>query len=36
MRDFRAGELFDGRFTVDQAHSATRLVNLFDGGPTPT
>ena len=33
MRDFRTGELFDGRFTVDQVPAAEILVNLFDGGP---
>jgi hypothetical protein len=33
MRDFRAGELFDGRFSVDQVPAAEVLVNLFDGGP---
>lgn len=33
MRDFRTGELFDGRFSVDQVPAATVLVNLFDGGP---
>jgi len=36
MRDFRAGELFDGRFTVDQVPAAAMLVNLFDGGPNST
>jgi hypothetical protein len=33
LRDFRAGELFDGRFTVDHVPAAELLVNLFDGGP---
>ncbi len=33
MRDFRAGELFDGRFSADQVPAAEVLVNLFDGGP---
>jgi hypothetical protein len=33
MRDFRAGELFDGRMTIDQVPAAGVLVNLFDGGP---
>ena len=33
MRDFRAGELFDGRMTKDQVPAAEILVNLFDGGP---
>jgi len=33
MRDFRHGELFDGRMSVDQVPAASVLVNLFDGGP---
>ncbi len=33
MRDFRAGELFDGRMSLDQVPAASVLVNLFDGGP---
>jgi hypothetical protein len=33
MRDFRNGELFDGRFGEDQVPAAEILVNLFDGGP---
>ena len=33
MRDFRTGELFDGRMTKDQVPAAKILVNLFDGGP---
>ncbi len=33
MRDFRAGELFDGRMSVDQVPAAEVIVNLFDGGP---
>jgi len=33
MRDFRSGELFDGRFSEDQVPAAEILVNLFDGGP---
>lgn len=33
MRDFRHGELFDGRFSEDQVPAAEVLVNLFDGGP---
>ncbi len=33
LRDFRAGELFDGRFPVDHVPAAEILVNLFDGGP---
>jgi hypothetical protein len=36
MRDFRAGELFDGRFSVEQVPAAEVLVNLFDGGPRST
>lgn len=36
MRDFRAGELFDGRFEKDQVPAAEVLVNLFDGGPRST
>ena len=36
MRDFRAGELFDGRFSVDSVPAAEVLVNLFDGGPKST
>lgn len=33
MRDFRAGALFDSRFSEDQVPAAEILVNLFDGGP---
>jgi hypothetical protein len=33
LRDFRAGELFDGRFSVEHVPAAEVLVNLFDGGP---
>ncbi len=33
MRDFRTGELFDGRFSVESVPAAEVLVNLFDGGP---
>ncbi len=33
LRDFRAGELFDGRFSEAQVPAASVLVNLFDGGP---
>lgn len=32
-RDFRAGELFDGRFPVSHIPAAQILVNFFDGGP---
>lgn len=33
LRDFRPGELLDGRLSVDAVPSADLLVNLFDGGP---
>ncbi|MEM7311264.1 MAG: calcineurin-like phosphoesterase family protein [Planctomycetota bacterium] len=33
LRDFRWGELFDGRLSVDAVPAAELLVNLFDGGP---
>jgi hypothetical protein len=33
LRDFRTGELFDGRFSVEAVPAAEVLVNLFDGGP---
>jgi len=33
MRDFRHGELLDGRMSLDQVAAASVLVNLFDGGP---
>jgi hypothetical protein len=33
LRDFRAGELFDGRMPRDAVPAAEVLVNLFDGGP---
>ena len=33
LRDFREGELCDGRMSVRQVPSASVLVNLFDGGP---
>ncbi len=32
-RDFRPGELFDGRLGVDEVPSTALVVNLFDGGP---
>jgi hypothetical protein len=32
-RDFRHGELLDGRFSVDEVPAAEVLVNLYDGGP---
>ena len=33
LRDFRPGELNDGRFNVDELHATDVIVNLFDGGP---
>ena len=33
LRDYRAGELFDGRMSVRQVPAAGVLVNVFDGGP---
>ncbi|MEM7077593.1 MAG: calcineurin-like phosphoesterase family protein [Pseudomonadota bacterium] len=33
LRDFRHGELFDGRMGIDHVPAAQVLVNLFDGGP---
>ncbi len=32
-RDFRPGELYDGRLHQDQLAAADLVVNLFDGGP---
>ena len=32
-RDFRPGELYDGRINEDQLAAASVVVNLFDGGP---
>ena len=32
-RDFRPGELYDGRINQDQVAAAAVVVNLFDGGP---
>ena len=32
-RDFRPGELYDGRINEDQVAAASVMVNLFDGGP---
>jgi hypothetical protein len=32
-RDYRPGELLDGRLTVDEVPAADVYVNLFDGGP---
>lgn len=32
-RDFRPGELYDGRISEDQVAAAAVVVNLFDGGP---
>ena len=36
LRDYRAGELLDGRLTVDEVSAADVYVNLFDGGPRST
>lgn len=36
MRDYRHGELLDGRMNIDQVAAASVLVNLFDGGPNST
>jgi hypothetical protein len=33
LRDFRQGELFDGRMDETHVPAASVLVNLFDGGP---
>jgi hypothetical protein len=33
LRDFRPGELFDGRMPLDAVPAAEVLVNLYDGGP---
>ncbi len=33
LRDFRHGELLDGRLSVDAVAAARVIVNLFDGGP---
>jgi hypothetical protein len=33
IRDFRHGELLDGRMSVTHVPAASVLVNLFDGGP---
>ena len=35
-RDFRPGELYDGRINEDQVAAAAVVVNLFDGGPRST
>jgi hypothetical protein len=35
-RDYRPGELLDGRLTVDEVPAADVYVNLFDGGPRST
>ena len=35
-RDFRPGELHDGRINEDQVAAASIIVNLFDGGPRST
>ncbi|MEM1155965.1 MAG: calcineurin-like phosphoesterase family protein [Pseudomonadota bacterium] len=36
MNQFRPGDQFDGRISVDQVPSTRVLVNLFDGGPKST
>ena len=36
LRDFRMGELTDGRLSVDEVAAAEIIVNLFDGGPRST
>ena len=33
LRDFKAGQLLDGRLSQDELPAAAILVNLFDGGP---
>ena len=33
IRDFRAGQLLDGRMSQDELAAASIMVNLFDGGP---
>ncbi len=33
MRDYRQGQLVDGRMSSDEVDAASILVNLFDGGP---
>ena len=33
IRDFKAGELLDGRISQDHLNAAAIIVNLFDGGP---
>ncbi len=33
LRDFKAGQLLDGRISQDELPAAAILVNLFDGGP---
>jgi hypothetical protein len=36
LRDFRMGELTDGRMSADEVAAAEIIVNLFDGGPRST
>ena len=36
LRDFKAGQLLDGRFSQDELAAAAIVVNLFDGGPKST
>jgi hypothetical protein len=33
IRDYKAGQLLDGRMSQDEVSAASILVNLFDGGP---
>jgi calcineurin-like phosphoesterase family protein len=33
VRDFKQGQLLDGRMSADEVAAASILVNLFDGGP---
>jgi hypothetical protein len=36
LRDFRPGDLLDGRFSEDEVPATQVVVNLFDGGPRST
>jgi hypothetical protein len=36
LRDFRPGDLLDGRLSIDELPAAQVVVNLFDGGPNST
>ena len=33
LRDFKHGQLLDGRMSIDEVPAASIIVNLFDGGP---